>query len=78
MNFKALAKLALVNLVVFFGIAIFALAIFEMVLRTTQIFDQAQNPAPSYIPQHLKLEDQRIDKLGFLDANGFRTDVEVP
>lgn len=78
MNFKALAKLALVNLVVFFGIAIFALAIFEMVLRTTQIFDQAQNPAPSYIPQHLKLEDQRIDKLGFLDANGFRTDVEIP
>lgn len=51
--------------------------LFEALLRATPLFDQLERPSPSYIPRNLRKEDARIDRTGFVTAEGFRTDTQV-
>lgn len=77
-NIKALAKAIFLNVLVFLVMASIALLVLELILRTTELLDQADSPTPSYIPEHLKNEGSRINNIGFVDVHGFRTAVEIP
>ena len=50
------------------------IVVFEIVLRTTPLFDQLERNNPSYIPRYLRTIDSNIyDNGGYFTNDGFRT-----
>ena len=69
-----LARIALINFIVFFGLAGVSLVGLEFVLRTTNWLDQSNSPTPTYIPPKFKFADYEINRSGLVDKWGFRSE----
>lgn len=54
-----------------------SLGAIELLLRKTRILDQLNNPLPSYIPEHLFTQYKKIDKDGYVDKFGFRSNFKT-
>jgi len=68
-----LLRLVAINSAFFACFFLLFLLALEVVLRSSQSFDQLDHPAPTYIPRPLKNADARIDASGRFDIWGFRS-----